>query len=111
MNKFIFTFFILLFTCKLNAQELNCRVQINSQKIQGTNRQKFTNMRTTIYEFINNTRWTNDVYSAEERIECNIIINLTNQIGSDGFSGSITIKSSRPIYKTSYNSSSSLIPS
>ena len=105
MHKFICTIFIFFFSCQLNAQELNCRVQINSQKIQGTNRQKFTNMRTTIYEFINNTRWTNDVYSAEERIECNMIINLTSQVGADGYKGSITIKSSRPIYRTSYNSS------
>ena len=105
MYKFICSIFILFFICQLNAQELNCRVQVNSQKIQGTNRQKFTNMRTTIYEFINNTRWTNDVYSAEERIECNMIINLTSQVGTDGYKGSITIKSSRPIYRTSYNSS------
>ena len=105
MHKFICAIFILFFSCQLNAQELNCRVQVNSQKIQGTNRQKFTNMRTTIYEFINNTRWTNDVYSPEERIECNMIINLTSQVGTDGFKGSITIKSSRPIYRTSYNSS------
>ena len=105
MHKFICSIFILFFSCQLNAQELNCRVQINSQKIQGTNRQKFTNMRTTIYEFINNTRWTNDVYSPEERIECNMIINLTSQVGTDGYKGSITIKSSRPIYRTSYNSS------
>ena len=105
MHKFICSIFILFFSCQLNAQELNCRVQVNSQKIQGTNRQKFTNMRTTIYEFINNTRWTNDVYSAEERIECNMIINLTSQVGADGYKGSITIKSSRPIYRTSYNSS------
>ena len=105
MHKFICAIFILFFSCQLNAQELDCRVQVNSQKIQGTNRQKFTNMRTTIHEFINNTRWTNDVYSPEERIECNMIINLTSQIGTDGYKGSITIKSSRPIYRTSYNSS------
>ena len=105
MHKFICSIFILFFSFQLNAQELNCRVQVNSQKIQGTNRQKFTNMRTTIYEFINNTRWTNDVYSPEERIECNMIINLTSQVGTDGYKGSITIKSSRPIYRTSYNSS------
>ena len=105
MHKFICAIFILFFSFQLNAQELNCRVQVNSQKIQGTNRQKFTNMRTTIYEFINNTRWTNDVYSPEERIECNMIINLTSQVGTDGYKGSITIKSSRPVYRTSYNSS------
>lgn len=85
------------------AQELNCRLQINSQKIKGTNRQMFTTMRTTLFEFMNNTRWTNDIYSQEERIECNITLNLTEKTG-DTYKGNISIKSSRPIYRTSYNS-------
>ena len=105
MHKIICTFFVVLFSYQLEAQELNCRVQINSQKIQGTSRQMFTNMRTVIYEFMNNTRWTNDVYSSEERIECNVIINLNSQVGANGYKGTITIKSTRPIYRTSYNSS------
>ena len=104
IHKLICIVFLFIFSLELSAQELNCRIQINSQKIQGTNRQKFTNMRTTLYEFMNNTRWTNDVYSPEERIECNIIINLTSEIGTDGYKGSITVKSSRTIYRTSYNS-------
>ena len=89
---------------QLSAQELNCRVQINSQKIQGSDRQKFMTMRTAMTEFMNNTRWTNDIYSSEERIECNLIVNLTSQIGNDGYNGNITIKSTRPIFRTSYNS-------
>jgi len=105
MHKLICTVFLSFFCLQVNAQELNCRIQVNSQKIQGTNRQKFTNMRTIIYEFMNNTRWTNDIYSHEERIECNIIINLTSEIGTDGYKGSVTVKSTRPIYRTSYNSS------
>ena len=104
MHKIICTFFVVLFSFQLEAQELNCRVQINSQKIQGTSRQMFTNMRTAIYEFMNNTRWTNDVYSSEERIECNVIINLNSQVGTNGYKGTLTIKSTRPIYRTSYNS-------
>lgn len=105
MIRLISIFFIILFSLELNAQELNCRIQINSQKIKGTNRQKFTNLQTTLYEFMNNNRWTNDVFSVEEKIECNFIINLTDQIGANGYKGTITVKSSRPIYKTSYNSS------
>lgn len=104
MHKLLFTVLLFLFSIpQLTAQELNCRIQINSQKIQGTSRQMFTTMRTSLFEFMNNTRWTNDIYSSEERIECNIIINLTNKTG-DMYSGNMTVKSSRPIYRTSYNS-------
>jgi hypothetical protein len=95
---------LFLFSLQLTAQELNCRIQINSQQIKGTNRQKFTSMRTSIYEFMNTTRWTPDIYSNEERIECNVIINLTSEVGANGYKGSITVKSTRPIYRASYNS-------
>ena len=104
MNKLIYLFLLVFIFVNLSAQELNCRIQINSQKIQGTDRQKFMTMRTAFTEFMNNTRWTNDVYSSEERIECNLIINLTSQIGNDGFNGNINVKSTRPIFRTSYNS-------
>lgn len=95
---------LFLFSLQLTAQELNCRIQINSQQIKGTNRQKFTSMRTSIYEFMNTSRWTTDIYSNEERIECNVIINLTSEVGANGYKGSITVKSTRPIYRASYNS-------
>jgi hypothetical protein len=104
MRKFYIVVLLFLCSLQLAAQELNCRIQINSQQIKGTNRQKFTSMRTSIYEFMNTTRWTEDVYTNEERIECNVIINLTSEVGANGYKGSITVKSTRPIYRASYNS-------
>ena len=104
MRKFLIAVLLFMYSLPLVAQELNCRIQINSQKIKGTNRQKFTAMRTSIYEFMNTNRWTEDVYSNEERIECNVIINLSKEVGANGYTGSITIKSTRPIYRASYNS-------
>ena len=104
MHKIFTVVLLFLFSLQLTAQELNCRIQVNSQQIKGTNRQKFTSMRTSIYEFMNSTRWTENVYSNEERIESNIIINLTSEMGANGYKGSITVKSTRPIYRASYNS-------
>jgi hypothetical protein len=87
-----------------DAQELNCNVQISAQKIQGSNRQVFETMQRDIYEFLNNTVWTNHVYSYSERIDCNILINLTDQISADEFNGTIQIQLSRPVFNTTYNS-------
>ena len=84
-------------------QELRCNVQINSQKIQGTNRQLFQTLQTAVYEFMNNTPWTNHIYGQDERIECNVMLTLDKQIGSDEFRGSIQVQSRRPVYGTSYN--------
>lgn len=86
------------------AQELNCRVQVVSQSIPGTNKRVFEALQKAGFEFMNNTKWTNHVYSNEERIECNILINLTDRISNDEFSGTIQIQSSRPVFNASYKS-------
>jgi hypothetical protein len=87
----------------INSQELNCNVQITAQKIQGSNRQVFETMQRQIYEFMNSTVWTNHVYSYAERIDCNILINLTEQLSADEFRGTIQIQLRRPVYNTTYN--------
>ena len=93
---------IILFAQGLYSQELRCNVQVNSSQIQGTNKQVFQTLQTAIYEFMNNTAWTNHLYTNEERIECNILINLQEHNG-DEFKGSMQIQSSRPTFNTSYN--------
>lgn len=86
------------------SQELNCNVQVSAQMIQGSNREIFVNMQRDIYEFINNTVWTNHVFSYAERIDCNMLINLTEQISGDEFKGTIQIQLRRPAFNTTYNS-------
>lgn len=101
MRLLIICFFIsnLIF-----SQELNCKVSVNYSSIPSPNREMFNSMRQSIYEFMNNTTWTNDIYDNEERIECTILIRLDQQLSTDEFSGSISVQSSRPIFKTLYNS-------
>jgi hypothetical protein len=86
------------------SQELNCNVQITAQKIQGSNREVFENMQRDIYEFMNNTVWTNHVFTYSERIDCNILINLTDQLSADEFTGTIQVQLKRPVFNTTYNS-------
>lgn len=102
--KFSLIIILLLSSCILNAQELNCNVQISAQKIQGSNRQVFETMQRDIYEFMNNTIWTNNVFSYAERIDCNILINLNEQLSADEFRGTIQVQMRRPVFNTTYNS-------
>lgn len=100
-------YLIILLTCipfSAKSQELNCNVQVSAQMIQGSNREIFTNMQRDVYEFINNTVWTNHVFSYAERIDCNMLINLTDQISGDEFKGTIQIQLRRPAFNTTYNS-------
>ncbi len=100
---------ILIVSCftgfSLMAQELDCRIQISYSKIQETsNRQKYQEMQSAVYEFMNNTIWTNHVVKKDERIECNIRIELKEKVSADEYKGSIQVQSSRIAYNSSYNS-------
>jgi len=88
----------------ISSQELNCNVQISAQRIQGSNRQVFESMQKDIYEFMNNTVWTNQVFSYAERLDCNILINLNDQLSADEFQGTIQVQLRRPVFNTTYNS-------
>ncbi len=103
MKKLITTITIILFAILGNAQELDCRIQVNHSRLQGTTNDKlFQTMQQELYEFINNTAWTDHVYDRDERIECNIYITIEDQISSDEFKAKIQITSSRPVFGTSY---------
>jgi len=102
--KYTFLTILVLIHYTADAQELNCNVQISAQKVQGSNRQVFETMQRDIYEFMNNTVWTNHVYSYSERIDCNILININDQISADEFNGTIQVQLSRPVFNTTYKS-------
>jgi len=87
----------------LQGQELRCQVQVVSQQIQGTNKQVFQTLQNTIYEFMNNRVWTDHVYSMEERIECNLMFNIREQLSADEFKGTLTVQARRPVFNSNYN--------
>lgn len=98
--------FILLIvsTFAIKAQELNCRVQVSHQKIQGTNIEVFNDMQKDIFEFMNNKQWTDHVYEVDERIECTIMLNISKQIGTEKFIATLSVQSRRPVFNSTYYS-------
>jgi hypothetical protein len=99
-----FFFFSSIFlTGYAKAQELNCSVQISSQQLSDVDKTLTDAMQKSIYEFINNRKWTEDNYLQHEKIDCSILINLTERVSTDEFKATINIQSRRPVYRTSYN--------
>jgi hypothetical protein len=94
-------FFTTLFT---HSQELNCKVSVVHRQIQGSNTAIFQTLENALNEFVNNRKWTNDEFSQKERIDCNLLINLSKMENNEFFSGSITIQARRPVYNSTYNS-------
>ncbi|WP_421877443.1 DUF4835 family protein [Marinoscillum sp.] len=104
MNKLIIGL-CLMISSSVFSQELNCRVVVNADRIQTTERNVFTDMETAFAQFINNRKWTEDEFTQEERIDCNIIITLdpNESVPSSGrWGASVQILSSRPVYNTDY---------
>ncbi len=87
----------------VSGQELRCNIAVSSQKIQGTNREIYNSMQRDMYEFLNNRRWSSNVFAYDERIECSMQIVLDEQSGSDEFRGTMQLRVSRPVYNSSYN--------
>ncbi len=98
-------FFIFLFIAGQSpAQELNCTVQvIYSSKTQLTDPTVIQSMQQTVADFLNTRKWTTDIYQNFERIQCSMIINLTQQISTTQFNAQVTVSSNRPVYSSSYN--------
>lgn len=88
----------------LHSQELNCMININTQKLAGTDKKVFETLQNSIYEFVNNRKWTNFNFKQEERIECNILITINNRLSADEFQGTMNVVIRRPVLNTAYNS-------
>jgi len=58
MKKSVLITLLLMAAVGLSAQEFNCKVQINTQQVQGFDRSVITNLKTAITEFMNNRKWT-----------------------------------------------------
>lgn len=94
---------LLLPLCRTSAQELNATVEVNTQKIQGTNKSIFDNLKSTLTQFINERQWTSQQFEDNERIKCtfSIIVNKYDE-GSGSMTCEAYIQSSRPVYNATY---------
>jgi len=97
---------IVLFILSLSsgyAQELNARVLVVAPQVSNMNKANVDLIQSTIRNFLNNNKWSNQTYQPQERIECNFVITITAWDGSSAYKAEAQIQTSRPVYGTSYN--------
>lgn len=87
-----------------NAQELNARVQVAAPTVPNMDRRNIEVLQTTIRDFLNNNKWSNETYAPQERIECNFVITITDWDGNANYKAEAQLQSSRPVYGTAYSS-------
>lgn len=104
MRRLLSLIILIAFPVLLPAQELNCRVSVLSQQVQLSDKRIFTTLETAIREFMNNTKWSNDQFKRDERIECILTFNITKYNQPDEMSGSLQIQVRRTAFNTNYGS-------
>lgn len=103
MNKIAAFFFLFFSLSTIYAQELNCTVTVDVQKLNNADQKVFKTLETALSEFVNQTQWTNKVFRQSEKIDCSMYINVSSN-NSDQFVATIQVQSSRLIYNSTYSS-------
>ena len=106
MKKLILIFGLIVWSSISISQELNCKVTIVADaklELSTVDQEVVAQLKQTMEDMMNNTQWTKDKFKVEERINCAHQLQLKEKSGSNGFSGSLQVQSSRPAFNSSYN--------
>ncbi|MCX6248289.1 MAG: DUF4835 family protein [Bacteroidetes bacterium] len=104
MKKILILLAIFLSSVSSFSQELDCQISVTSQQIAGTDKRVFETLQNAMYEFMNSRKWTNYNFKMEERIECTMLLTITDRMGTDDFKGNLNLVVRRPVYNSAYNS-------
>jgi hypothetical protein len=86
-----------------HAQELQAKITINHNQIQGTDASVFDNLQQTLEQFVNDRQWTALQFQKNERIACNFNITVTKYDASTNlFTCNALIQANRPVYNSAY---------
>lgn len=85
----------------VRAQELNCTVEVNTQKIEGTDKSLYDELKEAMTEYFNTYKWTNAQFYANEKIECRFFLTVS-KVEDDKISGDIQVQVIRPVYNSTY---------
>ena len=85
------------------ATELNCEVDVNSQKITSGSKDIFNELKEKVTDYMNTTKWTNAVFGTNEKIYCKLLLTISTWDDATGLmKGDLQIQSQRPVYNSSY---------
>jgi hypothetical protein len=87
----------------IQAQELNARVSINAGRVSSqTDKKVFSTLQNTITTFLNNRKWTNETFQANEKINCNFLLNILEAQPGNIYKATLTVQAARPVFNTNY---------
>jgi hypothetical protein len=106
MKKILVVVFMsLAFASSNNAQELQAKLTVVSNKVSNkVDKKIFQTLQTSLTNFLNNRKWTSDAYSSNEKIKCNFLLSIDQELGDNVYKASLTVQASRPVYNSAYES-------
>ena len=107
MHKKMIVILALLAACTgvATAQEIQARLTVQTNKISTkVDKKIFNTLQTTLTNFINNRKWTTDAFTSSEKIQCNFLLSIEQELGNNVYRGKLTVQAARPIYNTNYES-------
>jgi hypothetical protein len=104
-KKSIFLLAFVFFISTIHAQEIQARLSIITSKISTqVDKKIFQTLQTGLTNFVNNRKWTKDVFQPTEKIQCSFLLNLEQDLGNNIFKGKLTVQAARPIFNSTYES-------
>jgi hypothetical protein len=104
LKNSVLTLLFCLFVVFVRAQgELNATVKIATPQLQRNDRRVFDQLETSLRDFLNNTKWTQDIFEPYERINCNFIFTISEELGDNQFKGELAVQSTRRVYGSGYD--------
>lgn len=96
----------LLFTLQKSvAQELQAKVTVLANRVSNkVDKKTFQTLQTALTNFVNNRKWTGDVFQPQEKIRCSFLLNIDQELGNNLYKATLTVQSARPAYNTTYES-------
>lgn len=101
----VFSMMLMLFffVSKSAAQELEAKININHNQIQGTDASIFDNLQQTLEQFVNERQWTNLKFQKNERIQCSFNVTVTKyDKNTNTFTCKAQVQANRPVYNSAY---------
>lgn len=99
----IFVVMLLALCLRSTAQELQAKVTVMAEQVATTvDKSVFTTLQNQLTNFLNNRKWTSDVFQVQEKIRCNFILTIRSVDENNVYNAMLAVQSARPVYNSSY---------
>ncbi len=89
----------------VQAQEFQANVSVIANRLPSTiDKKQFQTLQKSLFDFINNRKWSNETFGTNEKIMVNFLINISSSGDNNTYQSTLTVQAGRPVFNSSYQS-------